>query len=444
MDDLSRDETADVAVIGAGLAGLVAARDLRRAGLRPLVIEARDRVGGRTWTRPAPGGAVEAGGQFIGPTQDRLAALAGDLGVATFATYHAGRTRIDLAGGRLAYKRAKRLLAELERMASELPPDAPWTAAHAVEWDAPTFEDWLRDSGEPDAYGVMRMLITAVFAAEPAELSLLHVLAYIRSAGSVDLLTEVAGGAQERRFAGGAQELAVRLAGVLGARAVRLAAPADRVRQTPDGVEVSARDLTVRARRAIVAVPPVLGGRIEYDPPLPAARAELQRRMTPGSTIKISCLYDAPFWRDEGLNGGLMRDRGPVTVTFDNSPPDGAHGVLVAFSQGDDARALARLPSGARREAVLEVLGRYFGERAVRPSGYVETDWTSEPWTRGCFGGNFGPGGWTRYGPHLREPVGRVHWAGAETSAVWMNYMEGAVRSGERAAAEVIAALGAS
>ncbi|MCP9955502.1 FAD-dependent oxidoreductase [Actinomadura madurae] len=302
-------------------------------------------MGGRTWTRPAPGGAVEAGGQFTGPTQDRLAALAGDLGVATFATYHVGRTRIDLAGGRLAYKRAKRLLAELERMASELPPDAPWTAAHAVEWDAPTFEDWLRGSGEPDAHGVMRMLTTAVFAAEPAELSLLHVLAYIRSAGSVDLLTEVAGGAQERRFAGGAQELAVRLAGVLGARAVRLAAPADRVRQTPDGVEVSARDLTVRARRAIVAVPPVLGGRIEYEPPLPAARAELQRRMTPGSTIKISCLYDAPFWRDEGLNGGLMRDRGPVTVTFDNSPPDGAHGVLVAFSQGDDARALARLPA---------------------------------------------------------------------------------------------------
>ncbi|WP_308210113.1 flavin monoamine oxidase family protein [Actinomadura madurae] len=147
MDDLSRDETADVAVVGAGLAGLVAARDLRRAGLRPLVIEARDRVGGRTWTRPAPGGAVEAGGQFTGPTQDRLAALAGDLGVATFATYHVGRTRIDLAGGRLAYKRAKRLLAELERMASELPPDAPWTAAHAVEWDAPTFEDWLRGSG---------------------------------------------------------------------------------------------------------------------------------------------------------------------------------------------------------------------------------------------------------------------------------------------------------
>ncbi|WP_308207507.1 flavin monoamine oxidase family protein [Actinomadura madurae] len=167
MDDLSRDETADVAVVGAGLAGLVAARDLRRAGLRPLVIEARDRVGGRTWTRPAPGGAVEAGGQFTGPTQDRLAALAGDLGVATFATYHVGRTRIDLAGGRLAYKRAKRLLAELERMASELPPDAPWTAAHAVEWDAPTFEDWLRGSGEPDAHGVMRMLTTAVFAAEP-------------------------------------------------------------------------------------------------------------------------------------------------------------------------------------------------------------------------------------------------------------------------------------
>ncbi|WP_205718746.1 flavin monoamine oxidase family protein [Actinomadura sp. WMMA1423] len=441
MDDLSRDETADVAVIGAGLAGLVAARDLRRAGLRPLVVEARDRVGGRTWTRPVPGGAVEAGGQFIGPTQDRLAALAGDLGVATFATYNVGRARIDLAGGREAYKRAKRLLTELEGMASELPPEAPWAAARAAEWDAQTFHDWLQGSGEQAAFGVMRMLTTAVFAAEPAELSLLHVLAYIRSAGSVDLLTEVAGGAQERRFVGGAQALSVRLADAVGGDDLRLGAPVHRVRQAPDGVEVSARDLTVRARRAIVAVPPVLGGRIEYDPP-PDGRAGLHLRMAPGSTIKISCLYGTPFWRDEGLNGGLMRDRGPVTVTFDNSPPDGSHGVLVAFSQGDDARALARLPAGARREAVLEVLGRYFGERAARPSEYLETDWAGEPWTRGCFGGNFGPGGWTRYGPLLREPFDRVHWAGAETSAVWMNYMEGAVRSGERAAAEVIAALG--
>jgi monoamine oxidase len=444
VDDLSKDEIADVAVVGAGLAGLVAARDVRRAGLRPLVFEARDRVGGRTWNRPTPDGMVEAGGQFVGPTQDRLAALADDLGVVTFATYHAGRTRLGVQGGGLMFKRAKPLLAELERMACELPQDAPWTAPRAAEWDAQTFHAWLQGSGEPDTYGVMRMLTTAIFAAEPGELSLLHVLAYIRSAGSVDLLTEVAGGAQERRFVGGAQELSVRLAGVVGARDLRLGAAVRRVRQMRDGVEVAAEGLTVRARRAIVAVPPVLGGRIAFDPPLPDGRARLHERMAPGSTIKISCLYDTPFWRDEGLNGSLMRDRGPITITFDNSPPDASHGVLVAFAQGGDATHLARLPAGARREAVLEVLGRHFGDRAARPSGYVETDWTDEPWTRGCFGGNFGPGGWTRYGPLLREPFDRVHWAGAETSAVWMNYMEGAVRSGERAAAEVIAALGGS
>jgi monoamine oxidase len=434
----------DVVVVGAGLAGLVAARDVVRAGRRACVLEARDRVGGRTWNQPIPGGGVvEAGGQWIGPTQDRIAALAAELGVETFMTYDEGES-LSLLAGQAASEtdEADAALFELQEMAETLPVDAPWLAERAAEWDGQTLNSWLESRiQDPASMALMRLLFTSVFTAEPDELSLLHVLTYIRSAGGIGLLTAVEGGAQERRFVGGSQLVSIRLAEVLGPEVVRLSTPVRRIQQGGDGVLVEADGVSVQAARVIITVPIALADRIAYEPPLPAHRAQLHQRMAPGATIKLHCVYERPFWRDAGLNGRLFCDEGPVSVTFDNSPPDGRPGVLVGFVEGDDARRFSRLPADARRKAAIDAIVRHFGAEAANPIEYLETDWSCEEWTRGCFGSNFPPGAWTRYGDTLRDPVGRIHWAGAETSAIWMNYMDGAVRSGERAAAEVLATL---
>ncbi|MFA1546987.1 flavin monoamine oxidase family protein [Actinomadura chokoriensis] len=456
---MSIEEYADVTVVGAGLAGLVAARDVRRAGLSVIVVEARDRVGGRTWNRPMPGGwTIEAGGQYIGPTQDRLAALAEDVGVETFPTHHEGRTTWRGARVPETFELARPVLDELDRLAAQIPGEAPWRAERAGEWDAETLHTWLsRRVTEPTTMALLRLVFSAVLAAEAEELSLLHVLTYIRSAGSTSMLTDVAGGAQERRFSGGSHLLAIRLAerlssppgadgagadggGAVGGGGVRLDSPVRRIRHGRDGAVVEAAGRSITSRRVIVAVPVALGDRIGYEPGLPGRR-QLHQRMATGVTIKIHCRYEEPFWRAAGRSGSALSPEEWVSAVFDDSPPDRGHGVLMGFVVADRARALARLPAGDRRSAVLGSLARYFGRQAMRPTHYAETDWSTEDWTHGCYGSNLPPGAWTRYGPALRESVGAIHWAGAETSAVWMNYMEGAVRSGERAAAEVVAAV---
>lgn len=433
----------DVAVVGAGLAGLVAARQLVRAGLRTVVMEARDRVGGRTWSKSVGDGVViDLGGQWIGPLQERITALTEELGLETFVTYSEGDTLRAVPGfDENTFAALLEVFADLDRMASELPLDAPWTASRANEWDAQTLQTWFSERvKDPGVMAMARLVATALFTAEADELSLLHTLIYIRSAGSIANLTNVVGGAQERRFVLGAQEVSNRLAAELGDR-VQLDSPVRRIEQNDELVVLESGRLRVEARRTIVAVPVFLADRIDYSPALPGYRSQMHQRMAPGTVIKIHCVYDTPFWRARGSNGRVMTTAGPVTVTFDNSPRDGKRGVLVGFVEADEARHFCRLSDEARRKAAIECFVRFFGEEAATPTEYIETSWSEEEWTRGCYGGNFPPGGWTRYGWVLREPFGRVHWAGAETSDIWMNYMEGAVRSGERAASEVIAAL---
>lgn len=252
------------------------------------------------------------------------------------------------------------------------------------------------------------------------------------------LLTQTEGGAQERRFLGGAQLVAERLAESLGSDVVKLGSPVRRISQADGRVKVEADGLTeLEAKRVIVTVPIPLVDRISFSPPLPGRRSQMHQRMSPGTTIKIHCVYPTPLWRSNGHSGRAITDDGYVSVTFDNTCPGTTQGVLVAFVEGDRARRLGAMTADARQETVLAELVSIYGEQVGDPFLYFEQNWLEEEWTRGCYGSNFGPGGWTRYGDVLREPYGLVHWAGTETSPIWMNYMDGAVRSGERAAAEV-------
>lgn len=204
---------------------------------------------------------------------------------------------------------------------------------------------------------------------------------------------------------------------------------------------MEADGITVSARRVIVTGPPSLTALIDYTPALPSARAQLLQRFPQGSAIKCQAIYDTPFWRKKGLAGQATSETGPIRLTFDNSPPDGSPGVLLGFIEGSAARFWTGRPKAARRKAVLESFARYFGDAALRPRAYVEHDWSAEPWTRGCYVGYTPPGVLLDYGPAIRRPVGAIHWAGAEYATTWNGYMDGAVRSGEATASEVLRGL---
>ena len=455
-----RTPRADVVVVGAGLAGLAAARAVAAAGRSVLVLEARPRVGGRTLNLDLGGGkVVEIGGQWLGPTQDRIAALAKELGVEVYDTYNTGDNVYFQGGSTARYAstgplgpippdatgapEAFKAIQQLNAMAAEVPPEAPWTAPTAAEWDSQTFETWkLANVLTPNGRSLIDLGIQAVWACEPRDVSLLHVLFYIRSAGSFDVLINTGGGAQEKRFKGGSQLLTLRMAERLGRRRVLLGRPVRRIVQRAGRATLygDAGPLAV-AKQVIVTVPPAVSALIDHDPPLPFARAQLTQRFPMGNVFKCMAVYPEPFWRKEGLTGQATSDTGPCRLTFDNTPPDGSPGVLLGFIEGHEARVWGTRPAAERRAAVLKNFADYFGPAAAQPLRYLEMTWADEPWTRGCYVGFTPPGVLLDYGPAIREPVGRVHWAGAETATRWNGYMDGAITSGERAAADALKAL---
>ena len=447
----------DVVVVGAGLAGLAAARRIARKGHSVAVLEARDRVGGRTLNHPIGGGKiVEIGGEWVGPTQDRVLALIRQLGLKTFKTYNTGDNVYFRSGApieRQTYTGAippanpaslgelAIALQRLDSMALEVPLDRPWTAARAAEWDGQTFETWkLANTTLQETRDLIDLGIGAVFAAESRDLSLLHVLFYIHSAGSFENLINTDAGAQEQRIVGGSQRISTEMAKRLGTRVV-LGAPVLEIERRGDTVEALTPKGRWTAKHLIVTVPPTLAGRIRYDPPLPALRDQLTQRVPMGSVIKCMAIYEKPFWRDEGLTGQATSNVGAVRVTFDNSPPSGRPGVLLGFMEGHQARLFAPRSTRRRRAAVLDSFARYFGEQARHPRAYVDKSWADDPWTRGCYEGYTPPGVLLEFGEALRAPVGRIHWAGTETATLWNGYMDGAVQSGSRAADEVLEGL---
>jgi monoamine oxidase len=418
------------------------------------VLEARGRVGGRTLNHPlGHGKVVEVGGQWVGPGQDRVLARIKRLGLKTFKTYTKGEQVLDYRGALSHFTGLipplpqpdagdfGQLLSKVIALQATVPVDRPWTAQDARSLDGQTLETWiLANSSTEGARFLMTLATRAVFAAEPRDLSLLHAMFYLHSGNGILNLTSTAGGAQDSRIVGGSQLISERMAARLGDRVV-LRAPVRAIEQARGRVTVTSDAGAFRARRVIVAIAPTLAGRIDYSPALPALRDQLTQRLPQGSAIKFEAVYPTPFWRRLGLNGYSNSDAGAVGFTYDNSPPDGSPGVLLGFVTGSAARRLGRLSGPARRAAVLASFRRLFGARAGRPELLIEHNWSDEIWTRGCYAGYLPPGVWSDYGRALRAPVARVHWAGTETSEVFCGYMDGAVRSGERAAAEVRRAL---
>jgi monoamine oxidase len=441
--------SAEVLIVGAGVAGLTAARELTRQGISCRVLEARDRVGGRTLSQKLGHDWIDLGGQWIGPRQERLAALAAELGIATFPQHDAGKKILSWAGKIITYKgdipwlslgaQLELLLLDrrIKACLNEVPLDSPWKARRAREWDSQTLETWkrrlLRTRG---SRLFLDIVVRAVFTSEPRDLSFLYFLSYLKSGHGLESLISIRGGAQEARFIGGAQQISQRMAEPLAERVV-LGCPVHRIEQDADGVTVRTERGSFRGRYGIVAIPPLLAGRIHYASPLPAQRDQLMARMPMGSVIKYVAAYDQAFWRDAGFSGEVFSDTGPCVTTFDDTSHDGTQPALVTFSDGAAARTWGQRSAAERQAAVVAEFVRFFGQRAAHPAGFVEKNWNDDPWSSGCYAGVMAPGTMTDFGSALREPCGRLHWAGTETAIQWTGYIDGAIESGQRAANEV-------
>ncbi|MEV6324548.1 FAD-dependent oxidoreductase [Nocardia sp. NPDC051787] len=438
----------DVVVVGAGYAGLCAARALRAAGRDVVVLEAGDRVGGRTLTaRVGDGWAVDLGGQWISNAHTRFAALAEEYGGATYVPPAGvdllveGVVRRPFSGARpplptLVLVVLAQAMWRLERMAARVDPARPWTTPGADRLDAMTAATWLRRNlPERRARHLAEVMIGEELCVDVGSISMLGLLTTIRSAGGVD--AGITAETVTRLFVDGADAPALAIGVDLG-QALRLGAAVTSIRQQADGVRVGGAFGDVHAEHVIVAVPPAIAGRIAYDPPLPAARDQLTQRVPMGSVLKSFAVYERPFWRDDGLTGQSLNLHDPVPVTFDATRPGGP-GVLGALVPGRAAQRLAALPASERRAVIVGSLVRAFGHAARDPIEWHEKVWADDPYVRGGYGAYFPPGVLTTLGSALRQPVGAIHWAGSETATEWSGYIEGAIRSGERAAAEVLA-----
>ena len=447
---------ADVCVVGAGFSGLAAALRLKQAGRSVIVLEARNRIGGRSLTAPVKGGGwIDLGGQWVGPDQNALYGLIKEVGGETYPTPEYGQSlqrdilepdKFVKIGNEVTGKYPGSELVEagfkkIDDLAAALDPEKPWAIADAERLDAMTFAEWLKANIEnANARAAVGSEVASVACASPEEISILEMAFLVRACHGLDKLFSSHGGAQQDRLIHGTQPIAQKVADRLGKGVVRLGQPVRSIKWSDKGALVRSDELSVAAGHVIVAVPPNLAGAIDYDPSPPTGRVQVTQRWPQGLVIKVQMIYDKPYWRDQGLNGASLDWRGVVGETADSGVPEqySKKGIMTGFIYSGQARKVAPLPLAERRKIVLAELAQRFGPKALSPIDYHEMNWSTQQWTRGCFTGFLTPGATTLFKSAVRDPVGPLHWAGTENSTVWPSFIDGAIVSGEREAKAIV------
>ena len=440
----------DAIIIGAGYAGLAAAKILLESGKNILVLEARERVGGRIHTQfLEDGNYVDLGGQWIGPGQERMYALAKEYGISTFATYDKGKSILYFNNKRRQYKgiipplplfallSLDAGIKKITKLAKKINEGEPWLSEHATAYDSISLKEWMEQQMKNEtARRMFTVAAEAIYATDTGDISFLHALHYIKTNIDFDFLMNIKKGAQQDRILGGAQSICNKIAAQLGER-LQLNKPVQQIEQGVDDVTVNGEGFTYSAKKIIIAIPPAVVEKIHFEQPLPPSRQQLISASFMGAVFKCYGIYPTPFWRARNLNGLCAAPDELVSVTFDNSPANGSRGILMGFALGNKAKALQALSEGDRKAAVVKCFTRLLGEEAASPELYLDKSFTDEPWSKGCYAGMFPVQALTTHAVSLATPTGHIHWAGTETSAQFNGYMEGAVRSGERAAAEL-------
>ncbi len=444
-------ELFDTIIIGAGYSGLSAANYLKEKGQKILVLEARDRVGGRVYTKYINDSLyVDLGGAWVGPTQDTFYDLIKDTGHETFPTYDEGKSRLWIDDKLKSYKglipplpigallSLDFAIKKLNKLSRNINLEKPYESVNAAKYDSMTLQTWMESQMKfKKARELFKIAAEAIWATHPADISFLHALFYIKSGTNLDVLMNVKGGAQQDRIIGGAQGPALALAEKLK-NEINLNTIVSQIEQNETGVQVSGSGFSYFSKKLIIAIPPHLNQKIQFSPALSANKTQLHQRMPMGTVVKCFAIYDTPFWRKDNLNGLAACNNGHTTVVFDNSPKDGSKGILMGFVLANQAKAFSKLSEKERKESILHSFSKLYGDEAKSPINYIEQSWAEETFTGGCYAAYMPTGVWTSLGEALRKPEGHIHWAGTETATVWNGYIDGAISAGIRAAKEVL------
>lgn len=447
MQNLDRD----VVIVGAGPSGLTAARELKKAGLSVAVLEARDRVGGRTWTDTIDGAMLEIGGQWVSPDQTALMDLLDELGLKMYPRYRDGESvYIGADGKRTQYTgdtfpvnettkaEMDKLVAILDELAAEIGPTEPWAHPKARELDTISFHHWLRrNSTDEEACNNIGLFIAGGMLTKPAHaFSALQAVLMAASAGSFTHLTDE-DFILDKRVIGGMQQVSLLQAAELGADVV-LNSPVRTIKWDDNGVTVVSEQATVNARYVIMAVPPNLYSRVSFDPPLPRRQHQMHQHQSLGLVIKVHAVYDTPFWREDGLSGTGFSAGALVQEVYDNTNYGDTRGTLVGFVSDEKADAVFELSAEDRKKAILESIAGFMGDKALTPEVYYESDWGSEEWTRGAYASSYDLGGLHRYGKDQHANVGPIYWSSSDLAAEGYQHVDGAVRMGQATAARIV------